>query len=246
MVVTPKHSSSAAARVIPQNTSSSVRWASRGQSTSLSQRWRGRFSPVPRKRVIGEWQCTLTRPGRRAPSTRTSRIGGPGPTGSRAPTWVTVSPDVSTTPGRRTRPRSVAGHHRVGPIAHRLRVLAASGVTDERPGRAADHVVIDPELPDSSTSMTALPPPSTGWWATAPSNTYPPRPDPRATSMIHPTHHEAAVSAGARRPQWVQLLTSMPACPVGWNGSGSATPENRSAIQWTMSPIDTGMTPAWL
>ncbi len=86
--------------------------------------------------------------------------------------------------------------------------------------------------PDSSTSMTV--------------STYPAWSDPRATSMNPPYAPPGAVSVGAGRHQLAQLLTSMPACPVGWYGSGSATPENRSAIQWTMSSIDTGITPAWL
>ena len=119
LVVTPKPRSSTAARVIPQKTSAGSRWASRGHSTSSSHRISGRFSPVPRNRVIGEWQWTFTNPGRIAPSTRISAYAGPavGPQGRRCPHPQHGVARHLDGPGAVGVRRAVTRHHGVGHVA---------------------------------------------------------------------------------------------------------------------------------
>ena len=104
VVVTPKRRSSAAARVMPQNTSSSVRWASRGQSTSSSHRWSGK--PLTRSAEQGHRRVAVG-----VDQPRKERAADPylpdraPPAGDPVrPTWVMTPPDTSTTPGRRTGP----------------------------------------------------------------------------------------------------------------------------------------------
>jgi hypothetical protein len=133
LVVIPWRSISALANRMAARTSSAVSRPSRGHMTSLSQRFSGSPSPIPRNSVMGEWQCAFSRPGLISPGSRVSGAfdGGASATG---PIQVMRPSATSSTASRSTVP--ARSPSTTAPARYRLAVTSSGRVMGGRHGRS--------------------------------------------------------------------------------------------------------------
>src|ERR671916_1259991 len=104
LVVTPPRSISAEAAVIATSTSSGVSRASRGQTTSRSQRASGSPSACPRNSTIGACEWVFTSPGSSTPGTATTSASPASGASAAGPTQPIVPSSTSTTASGTTVP----------------------------------------------------------------------------------------------------------------------------------------------